>query len=42
MGRNQKCSNDPFYSLTVQNTTRATPFEDFINIAPNYLKYVDT
>jgi hypothetical protein len=37
MGRNENCSGDSFYSLTAQNNSRATPFEDFINTALNYL-----
>jgi hypothetical protein len=41
-GRDQNCCGDPFYSLTAHNTSRAMPFEDFINTALNYLKYVNT
>jgi hypothetical protein len=40
-GRNQNCCGDLFYSLTAQNTSRATPFEDFINTALNYLEYMN-
>jgi 7 transmembrane receptor (rhodopsin family). len=42
MGRNKNCSGYPFYSLTAQNTLSIMSFEDTLNTALYYLKYMNT